>query len=209
MKAFTTHTGTVAVLYQENIDTDQIIPKEHLKSIQKTGFGTGLFSGWRYLKDGSNHPDFPLNKPEAQGTTVLLTGNNFGCGSSREHAVWAIQQYGFAAVIAPAKKSGNGDIPAFADIFRNNSGKNGLLTIELSQDQILQLKSKIEENPKALMTIDLHKQNLVLENLSFNFDIDDSVKNKLLHGLDDIGLTLQQEQNIKNYEKTRVDFLNR
>lgn len=201
MTPFTTHKGKVAVLYRGNIDTDQIISKEHLKSIKRTGFGPALFSDWRYLNDGSANPDFELNKKENQNASILLTGNNFGCGSSREHAVWAIAQFGFRAVIAPKIKTDNGELPAFADIFRNNSVKNGLLLIEISENETLEIKKTIEDNPAQEMQIDLNAQKLTLSSLEISFSIDSSMKERLLNGLDDIGITLKHENNILEFEK--------
>jgi len=196
MKAFTKHKGKAVLLDRGNIDTDQIIPKEHLKSIVKTGFDKGLFSDWRYNEDGSNNPTFELNKPENKEATILLTGNNFGCGSSREHAVWALVQYGFCAIIAPKIK----DIPAFADIFTNNSGKNGLLLVELTEDDFNDIKSASEE-----IEIDLKKQNIVCGNIIKTFEIDSATKERLLKGLDDIGTTLIHEKEISTFEKKHND----
>lgn len=205
MQAFTVHTGKVAVLNRGNIDTDQIIPKEHLKSIARTGFGPALFSHWRYLADGTAHPDFELNQPEAKGASILLTGNNFGCGSSREHAVWAIMQDGYRAVIAPSKNSGQGEKnPAFADIFKNNAFKNGLLTIELAEIQMKELLDWCLSDSQRNMTIDLASQSLQFGTKKLMFEIDGAKKEILLKGLDDIGRILQYEAEIKKYEAMNV-----
>ena len=201
MKQFTTHKGTVAILYRGNIDTDQIIPKQHLKSIKKTGFDEGLFSDWRFLEDGSDNPDFELNQPQYIDATILLVGNNFGCGSSREHAVWAILQSGYHAIIAPFKEKDSGRIHAFADIFKNNSVKNGLLLIELPEKDVLELKEAVEKEPHLEMDIDLEKQTVILGNLTKSFNIDSAAKERLLKGFDDIGISLQYEDEIGAFEK--------
>lgn len=196
MIPFTTHTGTVAILWRGNVDTDQIIPKDFLKSVKLTGFGPALFSDWRYLKDGSDNPDFALNKKEFRGATILLAGNNFGCGSSREHAVWALAQYGFRVIIAPT----------FADIFRNNSLKNGLLTVELAEADAEELRQAVLKNPQAPMTVDLPTQTIAFSGIVKKFAIDKGHKNKLLNGLDDIGLTLQYETAITAHENHQKQF---
>lgn len=201
MTPFTSHTSTVAILWRENVDTDQIIPKDHLKSIKRTGFGPGLFSNWRYRADGSEDPAFELNRAEFQGATILLTGNNFGCGSSREHAVWSVAQYGFRAMIAPVKMSGPNEIPGFADIFKNNSLKNGLLPIELPMAEVLELKAALEKDPRAQVTIDLKTQTIVLGTICKNFPIDAAAKEGLLHGLDEIGMSLLHADDIASYEQ--------
>lgn len=200
MEKFKTFTGVVAGVDRANIDTDAIIPKEYLKSIKRTGFGAALFSDWRYNDDGSDNPDFVLNKPENAGAAILVARNNFGCGSSREHAVWAVAQYGFKAIIAPR----SGEIPAFADIFRNNCGKNGLLTIELSADEVEAIFQTLENEPGVKATVDLENEQVTLHAAAgdkiYGFDVDAELKNKLLNGLDDIGLTLQYEADIAAYE---------
>ena len=204
MDAFKTFTGTVAVLERANVDTDQIIPKQFLKSIERTGFGPALFFDWRYLKDGSPDPAFELNDPLREGASVLVAGNNFGCGSSREHAVWAVQQYGFKAVIAPWRGSGEKRIPGFADIFKNNSYGNGLLAIELSSDEV-QWIFDAAKGRKLEATVDLEAQTVTVrgaEERVFRFDITPDVKEKLLSGLDAIGLTLQHEADITAFEAT-------
>jgi 3-isopropylmalate/(R)-2-methylmalate dehydratase small subunit len=184
------------------VDTDQIIPKQFLKSIERTGFGPALFFDWRYLKDGSPDPAFELNDPERAGATVLVAGNNFGCGSSREHAVWAVQQYGFKAVIAPWRGDDQKRIPGFADIFRNNSYGNGLLVIELASDEV-QWIFDAAKGRKLEITVDLAAQTVTVhgaEERVFPFDITSDVKEKLQSGLDAIGLTLSHEAEIAAFE---------
>jgi 3-isopropylmalate/(R)-2-methylmalate dehydratase small subunit len=204
MDAFQTFTGTVAVLERANVDTDQIIPKQFLKSIERTGFGPALFFDWRYLKDGSDDPAFELNDPLRAGASVLVAGNNFGCGSSREHAVWAVQQYGFKAVIAPWRGEGDKRIPGFADIFKNNSYGNGLLVIELPSDEV-QWIFEAAKGRKLEATVDLAAQTVTVrgaEKRVFRFDITSDVKEKLLGGLDAIGVTLSHEAEITTFEAT-------
>lgn len=200
MEKFKTFTGVVAGVDRANIDTDAIIPKEYLKSIKRTGFGAALFSDWRYNNDGSDNPSFVLNQPPTKGAEVLIARNNFGCGSSREHAVWAVQQYGFKVVIAPQE----GDTPAFADIFRSNCGKNGLLTIEMMPDQVESIFQTIKKEPGVKATVDLENQTVTVHPSAgdriFSFETDPVLKNKLLNGLDDIGLTLQYADDIAAYE---------
>ena len=205
MQPFTTHRGLIATLDRANVDTDQIIPKQFLKSIRKTGFGPNLFFDWRYLSDGSPDPVFELNQPRFSGAEILVTRNNFGCGSSREHAVWAVQQYGFRAVLAPWVERDGSRIPGFADIFRNNSLKNGLLTIELTDAEISEIFELVGRFPGLEATIDLPEQRVVLhldEEVSFHFDIDPGVKHHLVKGLDDIALTLERTPDIAAFEKT-------
>ena len=200
MEKFKTFTGIVAGVDRANIDTDAIIPKEYLKSIKRTGFGAALFSDWRYNNDGSDNPSFVLNKPETAGAEVLIARNNFGCGSSREHAVWAVAQFGFKVVIAPSE---NG-IPAFADIFRSNCGKNGLLTIEMTAVQVEAIFQTLEKQPGVKATVDLENQKVTVHAAGgdqvYGFAVDPVLKNKLLNGLDDIGLTLQYAADIAAYE---------
>ena len=193
MTPFKSHKGKIATLDRSNVDTDQIIPKQFLKSIARTGFGPALFHDWRYLPDGKPDPAFELNAPRFQGASVLVTRNNFGCGSSREHAVWAIHQYGFRAVIAAS----------FADIFRNNSGKNGLLTLTLKETEIEEIFQMAGRNAGLEATVDLDEQRVTLrldEEISFHFEIDATVKEHLIHGLDAIGLTLKREKEIAAFE---------
>lgn len=202
MDAFTTFKGIVATLERANVDTDQIIPKQFLKSIARTGFGPALFFDWRYRKDGTPDPAFELNAPERAGATILVAGNNFGCGSSREHAVWAVQQYGFKAVIAPWRGEAGKRIPGFADIFKNNSYGNGLLVIELSSDEV-QWIFAAAKGRKLEATVDLAAQTVVVQGAEervFRFDITPDVKEKLLNGLDAIGLTLRHEAEIAAFE---------
>ncbi|MBF6647402.1 3-isopropylmalate dehydratase small subunit [Methylobacter sp. BlB1] len=202
MKAFTKITALVAPLDRANVDTDAIIPKQFLKSIQRAGFGPYLFDEWRYLDHGepgmdcTNRPlnqDFILNKPEYQGAEILLTRENFGCGSSREHAPWALEDYGFRAIIAPS----------FADIFYNNCFKNGLLPIHLPADVVDSLFNELTEGYR--LTIDLAAQKITTQSgREIAFDVDENRKYRLLNGLDDIGLTLQQADEIKAYEAARA-----
>ena len=200
MKAFTQHTGLVCPLDRANVDTDQIIPKQFLKSIKRTGFGPNLFDEWRYLDEGmpgqdcSQRPlnkDFVLNQPRYQGASVLLARENFGCGSSREHAPWALDEYGFRTVIAPS----------FADIFFNNSFKNGLLPIILSDEDVDALFKQVEADPGYQLTIDLQAQTVTRpDGKVLRFEIDAFRKHCLLNGLDDIGLTLQDSDAIGAFE---------
>ena len=200
MKAFTRHTGLVAPLDRANVDTDQIIPKQFLKSIKRTGFGPNLFDEWRYLdvgqpyQDNSKRPlnkDFVLNHERYQGASVLLARENFGCGSSREHAPWALEEYGFRSVIAPS----------YADIFFNNSFKNGLLPIILSDEQVDELFQEVEAAPGYQLTVDLATQSVTSPSGKvYSFEIDEFRKHCLLNGLDDIGLTLQDGEAIATFE---------
>jgi 3-isopropylmalate/(R)-2-methylmalate dehydratase small subunit len=200
MKAFKNHQGIIATLDKANVDTDQIIAKQFLKKITRTGFGEHLFHDWRYLPDGRPSPDFELNQERFKNATVLVARNNFGCGSSREHAVWAIEQYGFHVVIAPSVQQ----IPGFADIFRNNSLKNGLLTIELKEAEVEDIFQMVDRFPGLQAKIDLEHQSVSLvlpEAISFHFEIDQAIKHRLIHGLDDIGISLQHEADISAFEK--------
>lgn len=192
MKPFTVHRGRVAPLDRANVDTDQIIPKQFLKRIEKTGFGPFLFFDWRLSPDGKKNPNFVLNDPRYEGATVLVAGKNFGCGSSREHAVWALADFGFRAVISSS----------FADIFSNNSTKNGFLTVKLTDTEVDALMRRAQEVDDYAVTIDLEKCE-VRDDQGFaaNFPIDPFVRHCLLNGLDDIGLTLQHEAEIAAYEK--------
>ncbi|MBL8172414.1 MAG: 3-isopropylmalate dehydratase small subunit [Acidobacteria bacterium] len=197
MKPFTVHTGLVASLDRVNVDTDQIIPKQFLKRIERTGFGEALFFDWRFNADGSPNPDFELNQSRFQGASVLLARDNFGCGSSREHAPWALNDYGFISVIAPS----------FADIFYNNCFKNGMLPIKLSAEQVEELFQRTKTNEGYRITIDL-EQEVITDNagLRLEFKIDPFRRECLLKGLDDIGLTLQHTDKISAYEAQRVAF---
>ncbi|MFK8329441.1 3-isopropylmalate dehydratase small subunit [Pseudomonas sp. BJa5] len=200
MKAFTQHTGLVAPLDRANVDTDQIIPKQFLKSIKRTGFGPNLFDEWRYLDVGQpyqdnskrpKNPDFVLNHDRYQGASVLLARENFGCGSSREHAPWALEEYGFRSIIAPS----------YADIFFNNSFKNGLLPIILSDEEVDALFKQVEADPGYQLTIDLQAQTVTRpDGKVLSFEIDAFRKHCLLNGLDDIGLTLQDRDAIEAFE---------
>ncbi len=203
MEPFKTQRGLIATLDRANVDTDQIIPKQFLKSIARTGFGESLFFDWRYLPDGKPNPEFVLNQPRFKGASILVARNNFGCGSSREHAVWAIQQYGFQAVIAPWQENGGSRIPAFADIFKNNCSKNVVLTIELSAPEVEEIFLMTDRYAGLEATINLDEQRVTLhlpEEISFHFEIDPAIKARLIHGLDDIGLTLKHEKEIHSFE---------
>ena len=200
MKAFTQHQGLVAPLDRANVDTDQIIPKQFLKSIKRTGFGPNLFDEWRYLDEGQPDQDsskrpinteFVLNQPRYQGASVLLAQENFGCGSSREHAPWALEEYGFRAIIAPS----------FADIFYNNSFKNGLLPIILTAAEVNELFAQTEATEGYQLTVDLAAQTVTRpDGVQYSFEVDAFRKHCLLNGLDDIGLTLQDAELIREFE---------
>ncbi len=203
MEAFKTFRGVVGILDRANVDTDQIIPKQFLKSIRRTGFGEALFFDWRYTSDGQPDPGFILNDPKLAGATILVTRNNFGCGSSREHAVWAVMQYGFKAVIAPAQDRGDTRVPAFADIFRNNSFNNGLLLIELAQSEVDEIFAAVGPRLGTEATVDLAAQTVTVhgpEERTYRFEIDAGLKDRLLKGLDPIGLTLEREASITAFE---------
>lgn len=191
-------------LDRANVDTDAIIPKQFLKSVERTGFGEQLFHDWRYLENGKPNPDFVINQPCFKGSTILVARSNFGCGSSREHAVWAICQYGFQAVIAPCAGEGKNRVHGFADIFRNNSVKNGLLTVELSEEEVSEIFRGVAAHPGLEMTLDLEKQTVTMHAVPeavFHFEIDPTVKERFLLGLDDIGITLKEEAAIAAFEK--------
>ena len=204
MQKFTLHTGLVAPMDRENVDTDAIIPKQFLKSIRKTGFGPNLFDAWRYLDAGfpgqdaasrKPNPDFVLNQPRYQGASILLARKNFGCGSSREHAPWALDQYGFRVIIAPS----------YADIFFNNSFKNGLLPIVLPDAQVSQLFAEALAFPGYTLTVDLERQVIVrAQGEEVAFDVEVFRKYCLVNGFDDIGLTLRQSDKIKSFEAERL-----
>ncbi len=203
MQVFTQHTGIVAPLDRPNVDTDAIIPKQFLKSIKRSGFGPNAFDDWRYLDEGGPdiendgrkiNPEFILNQPPYNTATILLTRENFGCGSSREHAVWALDDFGFRAVIAPS----------FADIFFNNSFKNGLLPIALAADVVDDLFKRVEATSGLQVSIDLATQMVSVDGEKLaDFEIDDFRKHCMLNGLDDIALTLQHADEIKTYEDSR------
>ncbi|WP_405478324.1 3-isopropylmalate dehydratase small subunit [Streptomyces sp. NBC_00009] len=190
MEAFTTHTGRAVPLRRSNVDTDQIIPAHWLKKVTRDGFEDGLFEAWR--KD----PEFVLNKAEREGATVLVAGPDFGTGSSREHAVWALQNYGFKAVISAR----------FADIFRGNSLKNGLLTVVLDQKVVDALQDLVENDPQAEITVDLEAREVRAEGITAAFELDENARWRLLNGLDDISITLQNEGDIAEYESKRPAF---
>lgn len=204
MQAFRIHKGLVAPLDRENVDTDAIIPKQFLKSIKKSGFGPNLFDEWRYLDQGEPgqdpatrraNPDFVLNQPRYKGASVLLTRKNFGCGSSREHAPWALDQYGFRAIIAPS----------YADIFFNNSFKNGLLPIVLPESAVNQLFDEVKAFVGYQLTVDLERQVVVKpDGAELPFEIESFRKYCLLNGFDDIGLTLRHADKIKAFEAERL-----
>jgi 3-isopropylmalate/(R)-2-methylmalate dehydratase small subunit len=191
MKPFTVHRGRVAPLDRVNVDTDQIIPKQFLKRIEKTGFGQFVFYDWRFGTEGKKNPDFVLHEPRYEGASILVAGRNFGCGSSREHAVWALADFGFRAVISSS----------FADIFANNSTKNGFLTVKLTEDEVATLMRRAQDVDDYAVMVDLEKRE-VRDDQGFRaqFPIDEFVRHCLLNGLDDIGLTLQHEDEIFRYE---------
>ncbi len=192
MTPFRQHSGLVAALDRINVDTDQIIPKQFLKRIERTGFGRFLFYDWRFDETGKPRSDFELNQPRFQGATILLAGNNFGCGSSREHAPWALLDYGFKVVIAPS----------FADIFYNNCFKNGMLPVTLAEAEVRQLFDRVARNQGYQLTVDLEAQELRDElGLKTSFEVDPFRRRCLLDGLDDIGLTLQHEDKIRRFEE--------
>ena len=191
MQPFTKHTGLVAPLDRANVDTDQIIPKQFLKRIERTGFGEFLFYDWRYLPDGQPNPSFVLNEPRYQGASILVAGKNFGCGSSREHAPWALGEFGFRVIIAPS----------FADIFANNCFKNGMLPIALTTEQVQEIMSRAQLREGYELTVDLERQTIEdSEGLSILFVVGEFQRYCLLEGLDDIGLTLRHEDAIRAYE---------
>ncbi|AIJ13142.1 3-isopropylmalate dehydratase small subunit [Streptomyces lividans] len=190
MEAFTKHTGRAVPLRRSNVDTDQIIPAHWLKKVTRDGFEDGLFEAWR--KD----PEFVLNRPEREGATVLVAGPDFGTGSSREHAVWALQNYGFKTVVSSR----------FADIFRGNSLKNGLLTVVLDQKTVDALWELVERDPQAQITVDLEAREVRAEGVTASFELDENSRWRLLNGLDDISITLQNEADIAAYEAKRPSF---
>lgn len=194
MKPFTTHTGRVAAMNRVNVDTDQIIPKQFLKRVERTGFGQYLFFDWRFQADGSDNPEFELNQPAAQGASILLAQDNFGCGSSREHAPWALEDYGFRVIIAPS----------YADIFYNNCFKNGMLPIVLPPERVDELFRKAADQPHYELTVDLESNRLSDDTgWTCSFEVDGFRRRCLLEGLDDIGLTLAHSEKIAAYEQAR------
>jgi 3-isopropylmalate/(R)-2-methylmalate dehydratase small subunit len=204
MKPFTTHTGIVATLNRANVDTDAIIPKQFLKSIKRTGYGPNAFYDWRYTSNGDPEMGFELNEPRFRGRSILIARNNFGCGSSREHAVWALIQDGYRVIIAPRKEADGRRIPAFADIFRINATKNGLLVIELSENEVNAIFDSVSGLEGLQATVDLEKQQVVFQGKAprvFHFDIEPGAKVQLMEGLDDIDQTLKFGSDISRFEK--------
>lgn len=198
MQPLRVHTGSAVPLTSPNVDTDQIIPKQFLKRIERSGYGKFLFYDWRYLQDGKPNPSFILNEPRYAGVTVLLAGRNFGCGSSREHAVWALTDYGFRVIIAPS----------FADIFANNCMKNGTATVVLSEAQVAELMRRAQELPNYQITLDLENKLVKDANgFSASVEIDEFRRNCLMNGLDDIELTLQHEADITKFEARRKSWM--
>ena len=194
MQPFTSHTGRVATLDRANVDTDQIIPKQFLKRIERTGFGQFLFYDWRYLDGGGDNPQFELNRPQFAGASILVTRRNFGSGSSREHAVWALADYGFRAILAPS----------FADIFFNNCFKNGLLPVCLDEDTISELFRRVAAHAGYELTVDLQQDRVQdVQGLSVPFQVEAARRERLLHGLDDIAMSLQHADKIDAYEARR------
>jgi 3-isopropylmalate/(R)-2-methylmalate dehydratase small subunit len=191
MKPFDRHRGSVATLDRVNVDTDQIIPKQFLKRIERTGFGQFLFYDWRFKEDGSVNPEFELNQSRFEGATILLARANFGCGSSREHAPWALLDYGFRVIIAPS----------FADIFYNNCFKNGMLPVRLGEKQVEDLFQRARENQAYELVVDLERQWITDDfGLRLSYEVDPFRRDCLLKGLDDIGMTLEHENKISEYE---------
>ena len=194
MEPFVTHAGRAVPLRRSNVDTDQIIPAEYLKQVSRTGFGKGLFAAWR------EDPSFVLNQPQYEGATILVAGTDFGTGSSREHAVWALMNYGFRVVISSR----------FADIFRGNSGKSGLVAAQVDEKVVQRLWDHLEQEPGATVTVDLEARTVSAgegpERIEDSFDIDDYTRWRLLEGLDDIGITLSHEEDIAAFEKTRPSW---
>jgi 3-isopropylmalate/(R)-2-methylmalate dehydratase small subunit len=191
MQAFRVHTGRAVVLDRADVDTDQVVPAEHLRRVERTGFGPFLFAEWR--KD----PDFVLNRPEAHGATILLAGPNFGSGSSREHAVWALEDHGFRAIVAPS----------FADIFRTNCTKVGLLPVALPAPTVRELMDAVLAEPSTELTVDLEARRVTGAGVTAPFQIDDFTRWRLLEGLDDIGITLRYEDEVTAFEARRPDWL--
>ena len=197
MNQFKRYKGRVATLDRVNVDTDQIIPKQFLKRIERSGFGQFLFYDWRFNPDGSLKAEFELNQPRFKGASILLARANFGCGSSREHAPWALLDYGFRSIIAPS----------FADIFYNNCFKNGMLPVQISEEEVDELFQRASSNPEYELTVDLERQWVTDDlGLRLSFEVDPFRRECLLKGLDDIGLTLQHEDKIREHEARRVVF---
>ena len=203
MRPFTTVRSNACPIMSDDIDTDQIVPKQYLKRVERTGFGPFAFAGWRYEADGvTPRPEFPMNRPEHAGAQILLSGRNFGCGSSREHAPWALEDSGFRVVIASS----------FADIFRSNCGKVGVLCVDLHEKVVAQIAELVEADPAVEITVDLEAQTIsvpsvgVLDGVEVDFTVDPHVRHCLINGLDDIGLTLQHESDISAYEQRRPAY---
>lgn len=199
MEPITTIVGTMMPLPRVNVDTDQIMPKQFLKRVERTGYGQFLFDGWRHTPDGELDPGFVLNRPEYQNARILVTGANFGSGSSREHAPWGLQDWGFQVIIAPS----------FADIFTSNCAKIGLLLVTLSDDESRRLTQIAETSPDTKAIVDLEGQTVTAGSFEASFDIDPFLKHRLQQGLDDIGLTLRHDAEIDAYETTRQPFMPR
>lgn len=199
MTPFRIHTGLAVPLDRANVDTDQIIPKQFLKRIERTGFGQFLFYDWRFLPDGAENPDFTLNHQRYRGASILIAGKNFGCGSSREHAAWALADFGFRAIIAPS----------FADIFANNCMKNGMLPVTLGEEQVAEFMRRAADIEGSVVTVDLESK-IISDNSGFSaaFDIGDFQRYCLLEGLDDIGLTLKHGDEIARFEMQRRPWMN-
>lgn len=197
MNAISIITGSMAPLPRANVDTDQIMPKQYLKRVERTGYGQYVFADWRRTADGEQDPSFVLNRPEYRDAKVLVTGANFGSGSSREHAPWGIQDWGFDAVIAPS----------YADIFFSNCTKIGLLPVVLSEKECAYLTELAEHDPAAEVTIDLAEQTVTAEGFEASFEIDPFIKNRLLNGLDDIGITLSHATAIDDFEASRPSYM--
>ncbi|MFT6803386.1 MAG: 3-isopropylmalate/(R)-2-methylmalate dehydratase small subunit [Nitriliruptoraceae bacterium] len=197
MDAVTSVTGTVCPIDANDVDTDQIIPKQFLKRIERTGFGPYAFHEWRFLEDGTTpNPDFAMNKPEHDGASILLAGENFGCGSSREHAPWALEDAGFKAIIAPS----------FADIFRNNCAKIGVITVQIDAATVRDLFAQVAADPTTKLTVDLSSMTVMGGGVQANFTLDGHVRDNLMQGLDDIALTLQEADAITAFEAGRASY---
>jgi 3-isopropylmalate/(R)-2-methylmalate dehydratase small subunit len=209
MEPFTTHTGIIATLNRSNVDTDQIIPKQFLKSILRSGYGISAFFDWRYTADGKPNPEFELNHSRFDGRSVLVTRNNFGCGSSREHAVWALAQDDYRVIIAPWKEINGERVPGFADIFRNNSVKNGLLLVELTEKEVERIFALVADHEGLQATVDLAAQKVTVhapDPVVFSFEIEEGDKERLIGGLDDIAISLHYESDITRFEQSHPEY---
>ena len=210
MEPFTKHMGIIATLNRANVDTDAIIPKQFLKSIRRTGYGPNAFFDWRYTPDGELDVDFELNQARFAGRSILVTRNNFGCGSSREHAVWALEQDGFRVIVAPRKTIDGKHLPGFADIFRINASKNGVLTIELSEDDVDEIFALVGTQSGLKAEADLEGQQIVFHGptpKTYRFEMDAAAKEQMIKGLDDIDQTLQYAADITRFEATHDTLL--